>query len=228
MRLDLHESRYATRATRRAILALCFLFCLAGRGEAADRPSANPHTTSSLLNANFAIADFDGDQKPDLATVEVQKSGSFARTEYSIRFELAAGATQVFGVTAPAGGLQIQARDVNGDDALDLLVSTAWQQTQVAVLLNDGHGNFTLAAPGTYPAAVSERETRWIPGASLVSDSVALLRVQNSSGSFEKRHGMSVPPTAREGYSARGLNTLPGLAVFTRRGRAPPALILQS
>lgn len=85
--------------------------------------------------------------------MEIQKGTSSSTTRYSIRLKLTAGAAQVFRVIAPAGGLRIVARDVNGDDALDVLISTAWQHKQVAVLSNDGHGKFTLANPDAFPAA---------------------------------------------------------------------------
>lgn len=228
MRFALQKDRHSAGAIRPALLAMCSLFGLGSAAVAASNPAPSAHSSSSVLNANFAIADFDGDRKPDLATVEVAKSGSFARTEYSIRFELTAGTTQVFGVTAPAGGLQILARDVNGDDALDLLVSTTWQHTQVAVLLNDGHGKFTLAEPGAFPAAVSVCETLWNFRAALVCETAALVSAPNSTGNLRKSHGLPGLPTTRRGYPVRDLAARVGLVFFTRRGRAPPAFVLHA
>ncbi len=103
---------------------LCFVSAVACRTDA--HTNSTRHSQASVLGINsyFAIADFDGDQKPDLATIEVQKGSSSRTTLYSIRFQLTAGIAQVFGVTAPSGGLQIVARDLNGDNALDVLVTT--------------------------------------------------------------------------------------------------------
>src|SRR5271169_2850085 len=160
MFFQFRQNSRVARAAGRALLMLCFVAAVACRADAAN---STRHSQASVLGINsyFAIADFDGDQKPDLATVEVQKSSSSRTTLYSIRFQLTAGIAQVFGVTAPSGGLQIVARDVNGDNSLDVLVTSVLQHEQVAVLLNDGHGKFRLADPSEFPPAIRESSTRW-------------------------------------------------------------------
>jgi hypothetical protein len=103
------------------------------------------------FSPRFAIADFDGDRKPDLATVQVVREaalGSF----YSIRLQLSAGEESAIGIAGPQGGLELVARDVNGDDVMDLVVTTALDSRFVAILINDGHGKFTLAKPGAFPS----------------------------------------------------------------------------
>jgi hypothetical protein len=110
--------------------------------------------------SHFAIADFDGDHQADLATVQAG-TGSASHSRYWIRFELTSGNRQFFGVTGPAGGLQISSLDVNGDQALDLVVTTAWLNQTIAILLNDGHGNFTLADPGAFPDVAPDSQAEW-------------------------------------------------------------------
>jgi hypothetical protein len=95
-------------------------------------------------DSHFAIGDFDGDRQPDVATVETARF-NLADSRYSISFQLSQGRAQTIGVTGPAGGLVLIARDVNGDRALDLVLVTAWRHELVAVLLNDGRGNFAAA-----------------------------------------------------------------------------------
>src|SRR5579863_5000175 len=107
----------AARVTRRALLLLCLVLGAVGRIKDAGTSTNHSPSSSPGFNSFFAIADFDGDQKPDLATVEIQNGMSASTTQYSIRFRLSVGTAQSFGVSAPAGGLQIVARDVNGDDA---------------------------------------------------------------------------------------------------------------
>jgi hypothetical protein len=108
----------------------------------------------------FAVADFDGDLRPDLASVEVGRSDFFG-TDYWIHLQLSAIGRQTILVVAPAGGIQISARDVNGDDALDLVLTTRWLKQPVAILLNDGHGGFSRADNGAYPEAFGESSTNW-------------------------------------------------------------------
>jgi hypothetical protein len=146
------------KSTWFALLFLCSVSCFGSHGKAAAVPSP---TSSALSHAKspsrFAIADFDGDSRPDLATVEIGQIGP-TRARYWIEFQLSTGAQQMIGVNAPVGGLNITSRDVDGDQVLDLIVTTAWLNQPVAVLLNDGHGNFTLASPSAFPAIVWSAE----------------------------------------------------------------------
>lgn len=96
--------------------------------------------------SQFAFGDFDGDRHSDLATVETIRVTSL-HTRYWISFQLSTGHPQAIGVTAPSGGLALVARDVNGDSAVDLVLLTAGREKPVAVLLNDGAGNFAIGDP---------------------------------------------------------------------------------
>ena len=125
---------------------------------AADVPSAP--SASLGPNLSFSVADFDGDSRPDLASVEAGSSDS-ARTDYWIQLQLSATGRRTFRIVAPLGGLQIASRDVNGDHAPDLVLTTAWLGQPVAILLNDGHGNFSQVEPAVFPEAFSEAKTSW-------------------------------------------------------------------
>ena len=160
--------------------------------------------------------------------VEVQKSSSSRITQYSIRFQLTAGISQVFGVTAPSGGLQIVARDLNGDNALDVLVTTSLQHEQVAVLLNDGHGKFRLADASDFPAAIQENGRRWNSGTILLCDSSALIRIEYPAGELGCESKFDGPQSyfkSARPFDSQG-SAKPSL--FSLLGRAPPSFLLQS
>jgi hypothetical protein len=224
----IHKRLGLTRIPLRAGLVFCFVLGVAGWANAASTWTHQSPVSSGGFNSNFAIADFDGDRKPDLATVEVQKGDSSSTTQYSIRLQLTAGVVQVFGVIAPAGGLQIVARDVNGDDALDVLVSTAWLHKQVAVLLNDGHGKFTLADPGTFPAAFWGSGGDWTSGTPALSDSTVLVRIEYPPGELDRESEFDGPRVQFERARASVPAGSTRLFLFSLLGRAPPTFASES
>ena len=142
---------------------LAMLFCLGfllhspSLAARSDGIRVSPGLTSG---ANFAIADFDGDRLPDMATVETGPSVS-AQTRYWIQFAFGRGVQTGVTVSGPAGGLQISSQDVNGDSFLDLIVSTELANEPVAVLLNDGAGNFRLADVSKFGRAIWEPRVEW-------------------------------------------------------------------
>lgn len=180
---------------------------------------------NSISNAYFAIADFDGDLKPDVATVEVQRVGAALNARYSIRFELTAGVSQNFGLGAPAGGLQIVARDVNGDSFLDLLVSTAWRNQEVAVLLNDGRGNFTLAEPGQFATAFRETGGQWNQSATRFCDTAILVRSQSPTGEMRLGSLFDGVPRFTATTASELFHRSNPIALFSLLGRAPPRIL---
>jgi hypothetical protein len=134
------------------LLLLCTVSCFATRGTglSAQKTAVFAHSAST----HFAIADFDGDNRPDLASVETGLIGA-SRARYWIGFRMSAGVRQMIGVNGPVGGLEIASRDVNGDNIADLVVSAAWLKSPIAVLVNDGHGNFTVRDPAAFSAALT-------------------------------------------------------------------------
>jgi hypothetical protein len=195
-----------------------------------------PHTNASLrrisqdLTSNpytgtrFVIADLDGDEKPDLALVELQALRS-ANANYSIRVKLSQGQESAIGVNGPLGGLRVVARDVNGDDNVDLVVTSNLDGQFVEVLLNDGQGNFSAAAPGEFlqpndsrdgsigTVLLNHAELATLVSARSSQDEAAVLQ-----GSFQEETPTDFYLPASWGCSARRVSIL-------RQGRSPPALL---
>jgi hypothetical protein len=228
MFFQIRENLGAASATGKALLILCLVGGIGCRADAASTSTRHSSASSLGSNSNFAIADFDGDQKPDLATVEVQKSSSTRTTRYSIRFQLTAGIAQIFGVTAPSGGLQIVARDVNGDNTLDVLVTTVLQHEQVAVLLNDGHGKFRLADASEFPAARRENTKRWDSGIISLCDSTAIVRIEYPAGDLDRESKYDDPQAYFESAPTAVCQRSIRLSLFSLLGRAPPSFVLPS
>jgi hypothetical protein len=163
-----------------AVLA-CLFFAFGGAGASAQSSNGNAGHANGYRGLPYAVADFDGDEMPDTATVE----GGYALStadQYSIRLRLTGrGAESIF-LTAPSGGLSVEAHDVNGDHSPDLIVATKWQHRPVAVYLNDGHGSFSRVEASRYQSTFDAAE---LPSASaLTQQTDALAGLAPESGGF--------------------------------------------
>jgi len=180
-----------------------------------------PQSREHRFPARFAIADFDGDLKPDLATVNINRSNN-RLTDYSIHLRLSIGPESVIGITAPMGGLQIFSSDVNGDRNLDLVVRTSLESSLVAVLLNDGHGKFTMAEPEAFPGLQNEAELYAVGATRRLIERVSLLPPRNSLGEGTGSvPGMHFQVVAERPLSQNG-DTFYSFLVESSFGRSPP------
>ncbi len=160
--LECLEPRRRARALIRPLFRLLFLLWLAALITCGSRAAEAHNATASSVRSPlaFAVADFDGDLRPDLAHIQIGRSDA-ALTDYWVQLQLSGAGQQSILVVAPSGGLQISVRDVNGDDAPDLVLTTSWLKTPVAILLNDGRGGFSRKEPSAFPYAFTESKSTW-------------------------------------------------------------------
>jgi hypothetical protein len=200
----------------------CALMALTARAATAETQE-NTAPAATQWNSHFAIGDFDGDSQPDLATV--QSGLGRSDTRYWIRLEFSTGSRDAIGVTAPSGGLHIASRDVNGDHFLDLVVTTAWQHRPVAVLLNDGHGKFTLRDPALFPRASLDREISWSPDGHDVKDSATAILTRSFSVSCDAQCRGACEHIYRQLAAADDSLDSPCSVIGSVFGRAPPTIL---
>lgn len=211
-----------SRAVGAALAFLCLVIGFAPRGNAAvDAPQRRPISFAQVVS-EFAIADFDGDSKPDFATVQSGQEDS-SNTRYWIAFQLSTGSRQILGITAPTGGLQITSRDVNGDDFLDVIVTASWTNRPIAVLINDGRGNFTPSDPSAFPVAFQTSDRSWTHTSDEVRDASAALSLRYLSGNYEVGNSaFSSPDETR--FLITPTSQFPALSgAISFFGRAPPS-----
>ncbi len=217
-----------THSWPRAVSLAFALLCFVGSASSAHAASAGPQSwpvSSTQVTSQFAIADFDGDRRPDLATVQAGQVGSLD-THYWIAFQLSGGSRQTLGITAPTGGLQITSRDVNGDDFLDVIVTTAWTNRPVAVLLNDGQGNFRTSSPSAFPGAFTTSEKSWASNTDKITDATAVLLSRYPTGNCSEGSRFSSPRNVTGLLVLWASRNSHFSSVVSSLGRAPPSSVL--
>jgi len=198
-----------------------------GCGHQSPSGGSAARSAARSVGTPFAIADLDGDQRPDIAVVELQR-GLATSARYSIRLQLTAKPESSISVDGPLGGLDITARDVNGDDVADLVVTTELDARLVAVLVNDGHGNFSVAPPEDYPELRDScAQFVKVPNA-IASDNATLAPTRSNSagqGEMESKDlnlAAASPLVGAENKLAIQRET------HRRLGRSPPAVVISA
>jgi hypothetical protein len=228
-RITSEGSRERSRRLTSVLVAATFaLVCLVlgfvpPATAASDKPQRD-RTASQHVAPPVTIGDFDGDQRPDFVTADVGERNA-SRTVYKIAIELSSGVRSTLNIAAPDGGLQLTSRDVNGDDQLDVVVTTAWTKRPVAVLLNDGQGNFKELSPEQFPGAFPDSDSSLASTNSEVRDTPGAILSRYETGNF--KHGASLDAV----YFARlqipdSLSDSPVSCTSSFLGRAPPASLL--
>lgn len=202
-------------------LFFLLLLGLVGGTAAANPTDQNPPANALAPGLLFAIADFDGDLRPDLASVQAGPNNS-GTTDYRIQLQLSASGRQSIGVAAPTGGLLIEARDVNGDRAIDLVLVTAWFRKPVAIFLNDGHGRFSRAEPAAFPAAFNAFAPQWSSTSSRAMDAIGV-PPRSRAGLCLQAEVLRPPIGQRADAIAVSNSGFPlSSLVISHAGRAPP------
>jgi hypothetical protein len=192
-----------------------------------SRRMAQPLSRNLYSRPHFVFADLDGDHIPDLALVEMQSQRS-TQTNYSIRVKLSHGVESAIGVNGPVGGLSVAARDVNGDNNVDLIVTGNLDGRFIEVLLNDGRGNFSVASAGDFSPQQRETDGGLESKENDHSDLATLISARSSHEDGPIGSCDDVQPfSSGSCYSAETERAThrPG---FPRQGRSPPVRILLS
>ena len=133
-------------------LLVSLAFCAHTSVASASTPSDALASLSfnTTLGTNWAFADFDGDQQPDLA-----QSRSLAHGKHRVEVRLSRlNQAHSFALKNPDSlELQLDAVDVDGDRDLDLVISGRYFGQRIGVWINDGKGSFSKDSSNAYPDA---------------------------------------------------------------------------
>jgi hypothetical protein len=126
------------------------------------------------------------------------------------------------GINAPTGGLQLASRDLNGDTFPDVIVTTAWTNTPVAILLNDGFGNFTTSDVTDYPGAFIRSDASWSIASDEIRGVAAILLSRSIPGDRATNSGILPPGIVITSSALLPDSPSPKASSSPFIGRAPP------
>ena len=188
--LRLPTARSGLRLWRIPLLMLAVAAGNTGLANSGQVESAPPLPSRSVGHISWAIADFDGDSKPDVAITRMEARGA----GYVYWLELDLSTTRTNGspqagagipvVASSIFGLHLTPRDVDGDHDLDIVVTAGIARQPVAVWINDGQGRFEEGDLTAYPALT------WFGDLSLSSQSAPDLAPNLCDQSQRSRLGL--------------------------------------
>jgi len=228
-----NNGQRATAPVRRC-LRISFLafalanFCSAATGRVLSAP---PLPLKSLEHIVWAVADFDGDSRPDMAITKTEAQGG--GYVYWLELDLSTSRTgdsarQHPGFPAVASsmfGLHLTPRDVDGDHDLDIVVTVGFERQPVAVWINDGQGGFEEGDLAAYPALSCLEEFSLSPQSRPESTRVLYDQSRRSwfglivSGLLQPNVPSDRGPVPRPGSQISRLPT------DRRSARAPPSVL---
>jgi hypothetical protein len=192
-------------------------------GATQSSPISSAPTTSARHReiARYAIG-LGADRGLNLATVFEQAIGQFSG--YLVELQLASGAEETFAVTAPPGGLQLEVRDMTGDNVRnDLVLTPALVGSPPTVLLNDGDDHFTVAISGDLPNSLESKDRA--SGAHNVHDTAALLFAGSKASGHANRQGLFCPLQQISSFHLLVETATRRSGNRSSSGRAPPTLV---
>src|SRR5579872_2860777 len=145
-------------------------------------------------------------------------------TGYTIDVRLADGSEQLIPITAPPGGLELQVRDMTGDNIQnDLVVRPTLTHWPLIVLLNDGPNHFTVAISAPLPSAMDSGSR--LSRSQHVPDGTVLVSFTSKAGTSASDRQFLVPKLQQGFLSSFTQSSTNQTDRISVSGRAPPAKI---
>lgn len=121
----------------------------------ATTPLAQSFT--SLQGPTLAIADFDGDNKPDGAIL-LEADRLRGQGNFKIELHLTEHDNADIKFQSAEPELTVEALDIDHDGDIDLVIEQSVTRKRLQVWINDGHGNFEKVRIEDFPSPVPTRQ----------------------------------------------------------------------
>lgn len=115
-------------------------------------PVARP--ISPLSGPRFAIADFDGDNKPDGALL-LEPAPFLGSGSFQLELHFTGHNNSNINFQSPEPDVIVAAMDIDHDGDIDIVIQQSVTHKGLQVWINDGHGNFEKGRIEDYPSAVA-------------------------------------------------------------------------
>jgi hypothetical protein len=106
-----------------------------------------------LHGPTLALADFDGDDKPDGAIL-LQSDVSRGQGNFELELHFTGRSNTDIKFQSPEPSVTVEALDIDHDGDIDLVIEQSLTRKRLQVWINDGHGNFERGRMEDFPSVV--------------------------------------------------------------------------
>lgn len=182
-------------------------------------PLAHPFATLSV--PTLAIADLDGDDKPDGAIL-LESEGSHGQGYFEVELHFTGhrNANLKFQSLEPA--VTVKALDINHDGDVDLIIEQSWTHRRLQVWINDGHGNFEKGRMEDFPSGLAPVRDRIGSSDRIDLQAFSLSSQRGFETMLVASHIAGRPPSDSD-FAISSISLFrPDHALSLARSRAPP------
>jgi hypothetical protein len=202
------------------------VLCVTGGGLAAASPDARGLVPRGLVQSlsspsvsGWALSDFDGDSKIDLATTGPGR-GDGRGYSHEVRLNLSASRETSFTFRSRSARIQLSAWDVDGDNDRDIVILESSTLEPIGVWLNDGFGNFAEGDLADFKDAL-QRNGRAFEFRAPRFRMLPALREQRVQADV-LRNSIMRPDVSSEAPASEGRQAVQNFHRSDARPRAPP------
>jgi len=114
--------------------------------------TTSPAQIPGLSGSTLAVADFDGDNKPDGAIL-LQSDANLVKGNFAIKLHLTGHSNNEIRFQSLESALTVEAFDIDHDGDIDLIIEESISHKRLQIWINDGHGNFEKGRSEDFPSA---------------------------------------------------------------------------
>ena len=186
-----------------------------------NRTSALVEPLTGLHGPTLAVADLDGDGKPDgailLASDDLRGLGNF---DVELHFTHHSNTDIRFQSADPA--ITVEALDIDHDGDIDLIIEQSLTRKRLQVWINDGHGNFEKGRMEDFPSAVAPTRDQIRLSEHLDYPAVSLPTQRGFETMLMACHIAGRPPSESDLATSSTTLFRPDHAASLTHSRAPP------
>lgn len=178
-------------------------------------------TLNPLRGPALAVADFDGDNRPDGAVL-LKPASSPGLGDFQVELHFTNNNNATIQFQSPESNVTVAALDIDHDGDIDIVIEQSLTHKALQVYINDGQGNFEKGRIENY-RSVAEPVSHQVTSSELLYSPAVSLPTQRGFESMLLACRVAGRPPSAHPFAASSANVHQIVGIFSQaQSRAPP------